>query len=425
MAQQAASPTLEDPMLEITSIFNRWSLRLFLLAACVATPFAILTGYFAPEPLQWSALLIVAVAWVVFVGWLGVAIYWRAFAPRRATDVFYLRSFKNDAQTWPIRVAIQEAIGSRWRLSGIRDPQRRSLGFWSKLAPIFVAMKYSTPKFMDLEAGDDWKRRLWHSLRESQLAIIDVSMVTTFVLDEIAIAHDSLSSQRILFLGHAPQTVEQVEALANQQLGPAAIQAHVVIWPAPAGHTPTRMDYRRFQQQLIAIQERLEEQPPRRTTGSPEQFGELHHIWQRRSRALMWELLKFQAVLMLLQVALIAALYVLEQSGAPAFTSVLLWGPFTLVNGWLLLQNWLVYIYEVGVRRDRIKAGIGLAIVGFGIVSPLTDLLRPMPREAAANAHAPVAAKLVDKAAASALSQEDQAILAEEDRTLPNTGTSN
>ena len=44
---------------------------------------------------------------------------------RRATNALYLRSFHNDAETGPLRIAAQAALGRAFRLSGICDPRRR------------------------------------------------------------------------------------------------------------------------------------------------------------------------------------------------------------------------------------------------------------------------------------------------------------
>ena len=82
--------------------------------------------------------------------------------PGRAVNAFYLRSFRNDPGTWPIRKAAQAALGRKFRLSGIRDPRRRWPAVIRFMHAAFYAVRCCTPKFMNLEAGADWKARLWH-----------------------------------------------------------------------------------------------------------------------------------------------------------------------------------------------------------------------------------------------------------------------
>ena len=61
-----------------------------------------------------------------------------------------------------------------------RYPCRRRSG-WDYLAYTIFLLRYCTPKFMNLEAGADWKKRLWRSLGDAKCGFIDVSELTASV----------------------------------------------------------------------------------------------------------------------------------------------------------------------------------------------------------------------------------------------------
>jgi len=53
---------------------------------------------------------------------------------------------------------------------------------------------------MNLEAGPDWKARLWRSFGEARCALIDVTDLTPFVIDEVELALRCLGPDRVLFI---------------------------------------------------------------------------------------------------------------------------------------------------------------------------------------------------------------------------------
>src|SRR5262249_14065547 len=59
---------------------------------------------------------------------------------------------------------------------------------------------YLSPRFMNLEAGPDWKARLWRSLGQARCALIDVTCLTPFVHDEIDLSLQCLGPERVLFI---------------------------------------------------------------------------------------------------------------------------------------------------------------------------------------------------------------------------------
>lgn len=389
---------LEDPIREIASKIGRWCWKLFLplvgmtilciLFACVA----------------WNGgppLILMVVGFPTIAGWyvlsmlFGFWIWWRAFAPRRATDVFYLRSFRNDADTWPIRVEIQKALGRRRRLSGIRDPQRRAATVLEHYSPFFLAMKYCTPRYMDLEAGNDWKARLWYSLRTGELAILDLSVLTPFVKEEMQLAAAALGRDRLVFLGRTPQTVEEVRQLAASELGisSAAGPLHVLIWPGGPEHPASPQEVRIFREQFAQTVQSISRSPRPPADLRPDLCGDVVSIprGRRKADSMFRRMVTMQVLLIGFQIGagVLIGLTVADESTR----RLLLLGvsaPFALVNLWLLLQNWLVYIYDVGIWGDRLRASVALiftvAASLFGFVNIL-DV--PLPGGSAPQAAIP------------------------------------
>ena len=159
--------------------------------------------------------------------------------PGRTVNAFYLRSFRNDPATWPCRKAAQAALGRRFRLSGIRDPRRRGPRVLRYMDVFLFAIRYCTPKFMNLEAGADWKARLWRSLGDARCALIDLSDLTPFVLEEIELCRRCLGLKRILFVGDSsrgPDAWRMQIAAGAGWLDPTLLpEIRVAIWNASKG----------------------------------------------------------------------------------------------------------------------------------------------------------------------------------------------
>jgi hypothetical protein len=215
---------LQDPLRFFRKLFS-WSFIFeFVLVAGILLWFR-----FQPPPPFIEALL------PALLSLPGMLFFWRIL-PNRVTNAFYLRSFRNDRLTWPIRKAAQAALGRQFRLSGIRDPSRRSFLLLRWLAFFIFVFRYSTPKFMNLEAGSDWKGRLWRSLAQARCALIDLLDLTVFVKEEILLAYQCLGPKRLLFIGDGSRSSEQWQSIVAEILGrgvePAAV--NVAIWQPTA-----------------------------------------------------------------------------------------------------------------------------------------------------------------------------------------------
>ncbi len=204
--------------------FLSWLLALPLLAALACAILWIAFAVAIPDSLQWALMVAVLPLPVT-------AFFWRIL-PNRVTNAIYLRSFRNDRDTWPIRKALQAALGRRFRLSGIRDPHRRWPVLLRFLGFTIFLFRYCTPKFMNLEAGTDWKARLWRSLGDTRCAFIDVTDLTPFVKEEIELACTCLGLSRVLFLGNATRSVEdwRRRIAAALPLGTPLEAIHVAVW---------------------------------------------------------------------------------------------------------------------------------------------------------------------------------------------------
>src|SRR5262249_23118583 len=151
----------------------------------------------------------------------------------QAVNAFYLRSFRNDRKSWPIRYVIQAELGRNFRLSGIRNPSRRIPLVLRFLMFAVFLFRYSTPKYMNLEAGRDWKARLWRSLGDARCAFVALTDLTPFVEEEIHLSYHCLGSRRVLFIGDTPADLpawrERLAAILG--LAEAARDAlHIVTW---------------------------------------------------------------------------------------------------------------------------------------------------------------------------------------------------
>jgi hypothetical protein len=201
---------LFDPLLHIRTQFVRWHFwgetafpsvvlvfvcLFFLLIAAgnLSSPYATSLRDKA------SAAETLTIAATMCLGALfNLAIY--LILPRKPVNALYLRSFRTDPESIAVRQLVQNGLGSQFRLSGIRSPKRR-WPFWLRV--IFQTpfiLRYSTPKYMNLEAGADWQVLLWRSLGDVRCVFIDTRDLTSFVESEIRLCLQTVGPERILFI---------------------------------------------------------------------------------------------------------------------------------------------------------------------------------------------------------------------------------
>jgi hypothetical protein len=317
---------------------------LFLIAAAA--------GYWAERSREWDHAL-----WLAFYFNLCVLGLWYAivlqtlFIPNRETNAFYLRSFRNDPGSWPVRVAIQESLGRGFRLSGIRDPRRRPFTLTDWLGPAFLAARYCTPKFMDLEAGEDWKARLWNSMQGGRCVFIDISDLTAFVAEEVRLAAECVGLRRVLFVGDGSRDEAGWRALLAEHLpaGADPVEVRLAVWTGRAEDRPAFLArVRDFRQEARKCPPAAPRQPPA-WCGAP--AGPAPPLPRRAVRYLLG--------LAALQLAFALAGEWLR--GADDWEHLIL--SIVVGNLALFFWNWGVYIRDVGVSYERRDATIGFAAV--------------------------------------------------------------
>jgi hypothetical protein len=174
--------------------------------------------------------------------------------PDRPTDIIYLRAFRTDSTTGGIRTSLERVLDPQFRVSGIRDPKRRWPAFLRFMSYLLFLMKYLNPKYLNLEAGDEWKGRLWRSLGESKGAVIDIDDVTTAVEAEIRLCVKCMGLERILFVVRDTAAPEIWRDRIVDVLGGAVSRQRIriAVWKLPAGE---------FEEEVAEFGRQLPEQP--------------------------------------------------------------------------------------------------------------------------------------------------------------------
>ncbi len=279
--------------------------------------------------------------------------------PWRVTNAFYLRSFRNDPTSWPIRTAAQAALGRKFRLSGIRDPRRRGLWVVRQVLDILFLLRYSLPRYMNLEAGADWKARLWRSFGAARCALIDLTDLTPFVCEEIELVSRCLGLHRLLFVGDTSRSVAECQAYVLSVLGSPEVPAErvqVAIWDdTPSGR-------RAFAEAVKAFARSLPEKAPGVNPSAfpltqTEGVDEGRRGWKRG-----WWL---EFLLATLLGTLVAALLIWLERQAP--NSLLVAGLLycaAMAYCILLLLLLLRYLVACGSGRDRVMALLTLGLGG-------------------------------------------------------------
>ncbi|HEX4917978.1 MAG TPA: hypothetical protein VFV43_08800 [Limnobacter sp.] len=156
--------------------------------------------------------------------------------PRQATNVFYLRSFKKDASSHKVREMLEVALGGDFRLSGIRDPKKRVPHFLKPIVLVPMMLAYAGSKYLNLEAQEDWKARLWRSLADARGVVLDVRELTEFVIEEIELVLACMSPERILFVVQNTDELGVLKArLATKHIA-IAVNSPVLVWDESSPH---------------------------------------------------------------------------------------------------------------------------------------------------------------------------------------------
>lgn len=223
-------PPLSDP-LRLTRRILGW----FLLVALISTAVSFWMAFDQLEDVPGLAAMFYRVELRLELIRIGIAFsfyfgLW-LILPSQRPNAFFLRAFKEDKASGPKRVRAQLALGDRFRLTGIRDPSRRIHPFFRAFMLIFFALRYSGPRYMNLEADEDWKERLEVSLSQARCAFVDVTEMTGYVQEEIQIVERALGLDRALFIGDASRSPEQWQQIITEVLPGANVsEIRVILW---------------------------------------------------------------------------------------------------------------------------------------------------------------------------------------------------
>ncbi len=211
------SPNLPEPLADPLRVLRKvviglnWALATFLPA---------LTVMCVLEESYVMAMVVFLSGFINVVWMHGVA----KLLPTGPTDIIYLRSFRSDRQTGGIRTSIERVFDPLYRVSGIREPRRRMLRVVRFMSYLVFMLKYANPQYLNLEAGREWKGRLWRSLSEVRGVIIDIAEMTPAIVAEIRLCVKCVGMKRILFVvrdSEEPEAwLEQIRQLTDS---PAAL----------------------------------------------------------------------------------------------------------------------------------------------------------------------------------------------------------
>jgi Protein of unknown function (DUF1559) len=244
--------------------------------------------------------------------------------PDRPTDIIYLRSFRTDTDSTEVRTALERALGDQFRLSGIRDPRRRSLRLLRFVSYLVFAFKYVHPKYMNLEAGNEWKGRLWRSLGDARGVVIDVTDLTEALEAEVRLCVKCVGLPRILFITRHiidPERWRQFLSLVGGLEGAMGLQT--ADWDDAEPPTDFERQVRVFAEQLPATPAGFE--PAARHLA--EQLPDEHFQESNRSLAL--------------EIALGLVLGTLIATGVSLLRDASMWGPSVVAGLYFL---WAIII---------------------------------------------------------------------------------
>jgi hypothetical protein len=218
---------------------------------------------------------------------------------------------------------------------------------------------------MNLEAGPDWKARLWRSLGQARCALIDVTCLTPFVRDEIELALQCLGPERVLFIVDStlsPAAWE--EKIASGLARPVATDDfRLAVWEN------TQQGRKAFANQIRHFAARL----PEKEAGLNAAAWPLTQSQQPiegRSGG-QWEELRQFVLAMLVGLALVMLGGWL--AGKTPNAVQLLWLVPSAGLHLLCVVFLLQYLIEAGSRRDR---GLTLLLLVFGCLAAVPIVIQ-------------------------------------------------
>jgi len=188
---------LGDPLMFVARIF-KWLVRIGLFLGIVA---CIVIVAISDGDIDFEGLIL---AGSILIQALAVVLTFSLGLPDRKVNALYLRSFSKDRESELIREHLEIALGPDFRVSGIRDPRKRMNYLFRPFILTIMIIKYASARHLGLEAGADWKARIWASLPETRLVFLDLNEITEFVREEVRLCVSSMPLQNIVFIVGSP-----------------------------------------------------------------------------------------------------------------------------------------------------------------------------------------------------------------------------
>lgn len=155
--------------------------------------------------------------------------------PQKETDLLYLRSFEYEELSRSLRKDILKGLRGRYRLSGIRNPSKRTWFVVRAFLVVYFMIRYRTSGVFDLEADRGWRVALWRSLREKIIAVfVDLRSITDGLRFEVELCWKVLGPGNIVFVGNSSRSMEEWKALIISEFNIPNSQSSFVclIWGA-------------------------------------------------------------------------------------------------------------------------------------------------------------------------------------------------
>lgn len=322
--------------------------------------------------------------------------------PDRPTDVLYLRSFRTDADTAAVRTSLERALGEVFRVSGIREPRRRWPAVVRFMSYLLFAFKYAHPKYMNLEAGREWKGRLWRSLGECRGVVIDAADLTPAVQAELRLCVKCVGWERILFVVRDTASPVEwkrriVESLVNEgerSVSPEQWKQRIDALFGPSGQTTPitvaswsndAKQLARFEEQVEAFGKRL---PARAAGFAPDARSLAEQLPDEHFRESNQFLLVEVALGLIAGTVLTAGVYTLRELGfcwqGVAFLVSLCWAIVVRIQYYDFKRN-------CGSPRCRHIAGWVVAPIRLMVALQAISLLTSLLLSAVQNVHAAAA----------------------------------
>ena len=230
---------LGDPLMFVAHLY-KWLVPIMLVLVITVIIMVVATPELGIDEIEGLIL-----ASIVLFGTLVMVLTFSLGVPDRKVNALYLRSFSKDRESELIRENIEIALGPDFRLSGIRDPRKRMNYLFRPFILISMIIKYASARHLGLEAGTDWKARIWASLIETRLVFLDLSEVTEFVREEIRLCVSSMPLQNIIFIVGSPvDEHEWKEKFCTEYglAGQAMDQLQLAVWHRDVGSNQNFME---------------------------------------------------------------------------------------------------------------------------------------------------------------------------------------